>query len=161
MIGIGVSPDEAALALRGIETMGLRMRHMGQVSEDFARRLADQVVVDTVLHPALPSCPGHEFWKRDFAGSSAVFSIVVRPAFRDRVYPALSALKVFAIGASWGGTHSLIAPMAISGDRTINPWSDDKVVLRISVGLEDPDDLWDDLARLLSAIESGPPRTST
>jgi cystathionine beta-lyase len=161
MIGIGVSPDEAALALRGIETMGLRMRHMGQVSEDFARRLADQAIVDTVLHPALPSCPGHEFWKRDFAGSSAVFSIVVRPAFRDRVYPALSALKVFAIGASWGGTHSLIAPMAISGDRTINPWSDDKVVLRISVGLEDPDDLWDDLARLLSAIESGPPRTST
>jgi cystathionine beta-lyase len=51
--------------------------------------------------------------------------------------------------------------MAISGDRTINPWSDDKVVLRISVGLEDPDDLWDDLARLLSAIESGPPGTST
>ena len=161
MIGIGVSPDEAALALRGIETMGLRMRHMGHVSEEFARRLAGQVVVDTVLHPALPSCPGHEFWKRDFSGSSAVFSIVVRPAFRDRVDPALSALKVFAIGASWGGTHSLIAPMAISGDRTINPWSDDKVVLRISVGLEDPDDLWDDLARLLSAIESGPHRTST
>jgi cystathionine beta-lyase len=154
MIGIGVSPDEATLALRGIETMGIRMRHMGEVSEDFARRLSGSAVIDSVLHPALPSCPGHEFWKRDFAGSSAVFSIVLKSAFKDRVYPALSALKVFAIGASWGGTHSLIAPMAIAGDRTINPWDDDKVVLRISVGLEDPDDLWDDLARLLSAIES-------
>jgi cystathionine beta-lyase len=160
MIGIGVSPDEAALALRGIETMGVRMRHMGQVSEDFARRLEGSAIIERVLHPVLPSCPGHEFWKRDFSGSSAVFSVVVSPEFKDRIYPALSALKVFAIGASWGGTRSLIAPMAISGDRTISPWDENRVVLRISVGLEDRDDLWDDLVRLLDAIETNPATAS-
>jgi cystathionine beta-lyase len=160
MIGIGVSPDEAALALRGIETMGVRMRHMGQVSEDFARRLEGSAIIERVLHPVLPSCPGHEFWKRDFSGSSAVFSVVVSPEFKDRIYPALSALKVFAIGASWGGTRSLIAPMAISGDRTISPWDENRVVLRISVGLEDRDDLWDDLVRLLDAIETNPAAAS-
>lgn len=152
MLGIGVSPDEAQLALRGIETLGVRLAHMGRVSEEFARRLEALPAVERVLHPALPSCPGHAFWKRDFAGSSAVFSIVLKPGAEARLGPALSAMKVFAIGASWGGTRSLIAPMAIKGDRTVTPWQAQGEVLRISVGLEDPADLWADLDGLFSAL---------
>lgn len=154
--GIGVSPDECQLALRGIETMGLRVAHMGKVSEDFARRLVQFGAVESVLHPALPSCPGHEFWKRDMGRSSGVFSIVLRPVAEAQLEAALSALRVFSIGASWGGTRSLIAPMAIKGDRSVVPWSPEGPVLRISIGLEDPDDLWTDLDAMLAALEQTP-----
>lgn len=152
MLGIGVSPDEAQLALRGIETLGVRLAHMGRVSEDFARRLESLPAIERVLHPALPSCPGHEFWKRDFAGSSAVFSVTLKPGAEARLGPALTAMKVFSIGASWGGTRSLIAPMAIKGDRTVKPWEAQGEVLRISVGLEDPSELWSDLQTLFESL---------
>lgn len=151
--GVGVSPDECQLALRGIETMGLRLSHMGRVSEDFARRIERSPAVARVLHPALPSCPGHDFWERDMGRSSGVFSVVLRPVSEALLEAALSALKLFAIGASWGGTRSLVAPMALRDDRTVNPWTDAGPVLRISIGLEDPDDLWGDLDALLAALE--------
>ncbi|UFZ02749.1 PLP-dependent transferase [Bradyrhizobium ontarionense] len=152
MVGIGVSPDEAALALRGIETMGVRMTHTGRVARQFAERLQNSPVVSRVLHPALASCTGHHLWARDFAGSSAVFSIVVKPEFKERLYPAMAGLNVFAIGASWGGTRSLIAPMSIAGDRTVRPWDASETLVRISVGLEEPAELWADLERFLAAI---------
>ncbi|GLH79779.1 cystathionine beta-lyase [Bradyrhizobium sp. SSBR45G] len=152
MVGIGVSPDEAALALRGIETMGVRMAHTGRVAREFAERLQGSPVVSRVLHPALPSCPGHQVWARDFAGSSAVFSIVVKPEFKARIYPAMARLGVFAIGASWGGTRSLIAPMNIDADRTVRPWDASESLVRISVGLEEPGELWADLQGFLAAI---------
>lgn len=154
--GVGVSPDECQLALRGIETMGVRLAHIGKVSEDFARRLTHSPAVETVLHPALPSCPGHVFWKRDMGRSAGVFSVVLTPVTDAELEAALTALKIFAIGASWGGTRSLIAPMAIKGDRTIRPWTPEGTVLRISIGLEDPDDLWNDLDALLVALERRP-----
>ena len=154
--GVGVSPDECQLALRGIETMGLRLAHIGKISEDFARRLTHSPAVETVLHPALPSCPGHAFWKRDMGRSSGVFSVVLKPVAEADLEAALTALKIFAIGASWGGTRSLIAPMAVKGDRTVSPWTAEGTVLRISIGIEDPDDLWNDLYALLVALERGP-----
>jgi cysteine-S-conjugate beta-lyase len=156
MLGIGVSPDEAALALRGLQTMGVRLAHMGRVSEDFARRLERFPVVERVLHPALPSCPGHEFWKRDFKGSSAAFSIVLGKETEAWLRDALTNLKVFAIGASWGGTRSLIAPMEIKADRTVVPWTSEGPTLRLSIGLEDPEDLWTDLTTLLEPQQHGP-----
>lgn len=152
-LGVGVSPDECQLALRGIETLALRLAHMGKVSEDFARRLTRSPAVETVLHPALPSCPGHEFWQRDMGRSSGVFSVVLKPVPQAQLEKALSALKVFAIGASWGGTRSLIAPLAPEGERTVVPWPHSGPSLRISIGLEDPDDLWNDLDALLVALE--------
>ncbi|GAU85770.1 cystathionine beta-lyase [Bosea sp. BIWAKO-01] len=154
--GVGVSPDECQLALRGIETMGLRLTHMGKVSEDFARRLTHSPAVEAVLHPALPSCPGHALWKRDMGRSSGVFSVVLKPVAEAELEAALTALKIFAIGASWGGTRSLIAPMAVKGDRTVSPWTAEGTVLRISIGIEDPDDLWNDLDALLVALERRP-----
>lgn len=152
MLGIGVSPDDCALALRGIETMGVRLAHMGRVSTDFAERLRSYRAIDQVLHPALSSCPGHELWRRDFAGTSGVFSIVLKSGLEERLDGALSALKVFSIGASWGGTHSLIAPMSVKSDRVVKPWTEGPI-LRISIGLEDPEDLWRDLDALLRALE--------
>lgn len=156
MIGIGVSPDEAALALRGIETMGVRLAHAGRVALDFAHRIAALPGPFRVLHPALPGCPGHEHFLRDFKGASGLFSVVLPATADPRLGPALTAMRLFAIGASWGGTRSLIAPMQVKGDRTAVPWTEDGAILRISVGLEDPEELWDDLATLFRTLEAAP-----
>ena len=151
MIGIGVSPDEASLALRGIETMGVRLAHAGRVALDFATRIAAMPGL-RVLHPALPGCPGHDFFARDFKAASGLFSVVLPAAAEPRLNPALSAMTLFGIGASWGGTRSLIAPMQVHADRTAVPWTEDGTILRISVGLEDPDELWNDLSTLFTTI---------
>jgi cysteine-S-conjugate beta-lyase len=152
MIGIGVSPDDCALALRGIETMGVRLAHMGRVSTEFAKRLTEFPAVDRVLHPALPSCPGHELWKRDFAGTSGVFSVVLKQGKDANLEKALSDLKLISIGASWGGTHSIIAPMRVTNDRVVTPWHDDPLIFRISVGLEHPDELWAELEAVFQKL---------
>jgi cysteine-S-conjugate beta-lyase len=81
-----------------------------------------------------------------------VFSIVLKPEFGARVYDAMSRLRLFAIGASWGGTHSLIAPMAIAPDRSVRPWNPAEQVVRLSIGLEEPDELWSDLSGFLAAL---------
>jgi cystathionine beta-lyase len=153
-IGISVSPDECALALRGIQTMSVRLAHVGRVSEAIARRLQKEPIVERVLHPALPSCPGHEIWKRDFKGSSSLFSIVLKPGAEANLHAGLSDLKLFSIGASWGGTHSLIAPVNLQTDRTVTPWKGGQVV-RINIGLEDENDLWAELSGVLRRLEGG------
>ena len=89
-LGMAVSPDDASLALRGLQTMGLRLAHLEQATLKIARWLAARPEVETVLHPALPDCPGHEIWKRDFTGSASVFSFVFRPASRPRRSPRSS-----------------------------------------------------------------------
>lgn len=152
MLGIGVSPDECSLALRGLETMGVRMKHIGQLSTDFAKRIVPLQGVDRVLHPALSTCPGHELWQRDFTGASGVFSVVLKPEVEPRLNKAFSQLKTFMIGASWGGTHSLIVPMQIKSDRTVTPWTEDGTILRISIGMEDPQDLWSDIEAFFHAL---------
>ncbi|MGX5733331.1 cystathionine beta-lyase [Bosea thiooxidans] len=154
--GIGVSPDECQLALRGIETMGLRVTHMGKVSEDFAHRLVSHPVVERVLHPALPCCPGHDIWQRDMGRSSGLFSLVLKPVDEAAMSAALSSLRIFAIGASWGGTRSLVAPQVVAQDRTATRWEYQGPLLRISIGLEDPEELWADLGRLLDVLEQAP-----
>lgn len=153
-MGIGVSPEDASLVLRGFETLGVRLRHSEKVALDFAHRLESHPLVERVLHPALETCPGHQIWKRDFSGSSGVFSIVFKDAVSGFVSTALDTLNVFAIGASWGGTRSLAAPMSIDGFRSAKSWAGPDVILRLSIGLEDETELWADLERLLSALES-------
>ncbi|KKX24886.1 PLP-dependent transferase [Rhizobium sp. LC145] len=159
MIGLGVSPDDCALALRGMETMGVRLAHSGRVALDFARRIADRVPEDLVLHPALPGAPGHETWKRDFTGSSGVFSIVIPPHAEAALPDLLTAAKVFSIGASWGGTHSLLAPMTIT--RATKSNAHPGTILRISIGLEDQDDLWADLEPIVDLIATEPAMART
>lgn len=154
-IGIGVSPDECALALRGIQTMGVRMAHVGRVAEDFARRLSSAAPVSRVLHPALASCPGHEFFKRDFRGASGLFSIVLKPGYEAALNKGMGALKVFSIGASWGGTHSLVVPMAIERKLSGEFRRENGAILRLSIGLEAEEDLWADIAALMATLEAG------
>lgn len=152
-MGIGVSPDDASLVLRGFETLGVRLRHSERVALDFARKIARHPVVEKVLHPALETFPGHALWKRDFLGSSGVFSIVFKTDAAAHVATALDTLRVFAIGASWGGTRSLAAPMSINGFRTATSWDGPDVILRLSIGLEDETELWADIERLLDTLE--------
>ncbi|WP_343315873.1 aminotransferase class V-fold PLP-dependent enzyme [Brucella sp. BE17] len=153
-MGIGVSPDDASLVLRGFETLSVRLRHSERVALDFARRIEGHPLVTQVLHPALETFPDHELWKRDFLGSSGVFSIVFTEAASIHVAASLDALKTFAIGASWGGTRSLAAPMSIAGSRSATAWNSPDVILRLSIGLEDEVELWADVERLLASLEA-------
>ena len=152
MLGLGISPDEAALALRGIETMAVRVAHAGRVALEFAKRLKRMPGIGEILHPALPDSPGHEVWKRDFSGSSGLFSVVLPSSAEARLDEALDRLKVFAIGSSWGGTRSLIAPMSVKTQRTVPHPRNERTILRIYVGLEDETDLWGDLEALFSIL---------
>lgn len=152
MLGLGVSPDDCALALRGMETMAVRLAHSGRIAQDFAKRIQSRIAPGLVLHPALPDAPGHGVWKRDFTGSSGVFSIVI-PVHAEEALPGLlTAAKTFSIGASWGGTHSLLAPMTIS--RATDSNAHPGTILRISIGLEDENDLWADLEPIVDVIAS-------
>lgn len=98
-----------------------------------------------MLHLALLTHPGHDLWLRDFVGASGVFSVVLPEAAEAHLETALDALKVFAIGASWGGTRSLVAPMGIRKSRVGKHPRNQRIILRFSIGMEDPADLWDDL----------------
>lgn len=139
-LGHAVSADDAWLASRGLRTMSVRLRQHEASALKVAEWLKTQPRVGKVLHPALPDCPGHELWKRDFAGSSGLFSFELKgdaAAFVDR-------LDLFGIGYSWGGYESLALP--VRPYRTASKAPADNLV-RLHVGLEDPDDLIDDLAR--------------
>ncbi|QEI05175.1 cystathionine beta-lyase [Pigmentiphaga aceris] len=154
MLGMGVSPDDCFLVLRGMETLGVRLQHQGRVALEMAQSLVGHAAAERVLHPALPSCPGHALWKRDFLGASGVFTVQLRSGFEAGLSDALTAMKMFSIGASWGGTHSLIAPMEISGDRQLSTWNASTILLRISIGLEDPEDLREDVQTLFARLEA-------
>ncbi len=151
-MGIGASPDDASLVLRGFETLGMRLRHSGAVAQRFAERLSGDPMIGRVLFPGLPTMAGHEIFKRDFLGNSGVFSLTFPECVAPHVWPALEHLSLFAIGASWGGTRSLAAPMSIAASRSATRWQEPDVILRISIGLEDEADLWADLEQMLSAL---------
>lgn len=151
MLGLTVAPDTCSLALRGLETMALRLQHAGKVALRFAHRLAGMGAGAAVLHPALPDHAGHALWRRYFTGSSGVFSVVLQQGDEERLEPAMARLKRFAIGASWGGTRSLVAPMTLE-ERRFGPFRDGRTILRLSIGLEDEAELWDDLAAMFAGL---------
>ncbi|ALM87030.1 PLP-dependent aspartate aminotransferase family protein [Bordetella sp. N] len=159
-MGVGVSPDDCSLVLRGMETMALRMDHGARVAGRLIQRLQGHRLVSRILYAALPGSPGHDLWKRDFDGASGVFSVVFTEAAAPHVGPALGVLKTFAIGASWGGTRSLVAPMPVRAVRSVRDWTEPDLVLRLSVGLEDEDDLADDIDRLIDFLEAQCPIAS-
>ncbi len=152
-MGIGVSPDDASLVLRGFETLGVRLRHSERVALDFAHRISRHPLVRQVLHPALETCPGHPLWKRDFLGSSGVFSVTFIDDASAKVAEALDAFRLFVIGASWGGTRSLAAPMTVDAFRTATRWNEGDVILRLSIGLEDEQEIWADIERFFNRLE--------
>lgn len=141
-LGHAVSPDDAWLGSRGLRTMGIRLKHHQESALKIARWLKDRSDVGMVLHPALPDCPGHEFWKRDFQGSSGLFTFEFRDAGEARRTKFVDSLKLFGIGYSWGGYESLVLP--VDPVRTVSTAPASNLV-RLQIGLEDVDDLIDDL----------------
>jgi cystathionine beta-lyase len=147
LLGNHAAPDDCYLALRGLRTAGLRLRQHERQGLALARWLAARSEVDRVLHPGLPSCPGHELWRRDFTGSSGLFSIVLKPGTPKRAIDAMiDGFELFGLGASWGGFESLVLPGRPERLRSAKPWTGGPV-LRFHAGLEDIDDLIADLAR--------------
>ncbi len=146
-LGQCVSADEAYLVLRGLRSMPTRLERQQDSALKVAQWLAQREEVQMVLHPALPSCHGHDIWKRDFSGASALFSFVLQPRFGEHEARAfVDALELFGIGASWGGFESLVLLKDMRALRS-TPWPHAPWLVRLSIGLEDPADLIGDLER--------------
>jgi cystathionine beta-lyase len=156
--GIGAAAGDCYLVIRGLMTLAVRLRQHEQAALRIAHWLADRPEVVRVLHPAFPAHPGHAAWARDFTGANGLFSIVLADCPHGAVRAMVDGMRHFRIGASWGGPQSLIAPSNPRASRTATTWTDTRPLLRLHVGLEDPDDLIADLdagfARLSAAAVS-------
>ncbi|MCC7241999.1 MAG: cystathionine beta-lyase [Acidobacteria bacterium] len=146
LMGMAVSPDDCAMAIRGLQTLGVRLDRLEQSTLEVARWLQARPEVATVLHPALPDCPGHAIWTRDFTGSASVFSIVLADDWTaERTARFVDGLRLFRIGFSWGGATSLVMAYPdlarLDGRR--------ERLVRLNVGLEEPVDLIEDLGQAL------------
>jgi cystathionine beta-lyase len=157
-LGICASPDDSYMTLRGLRSMGVRLERHQQSALSIARALESMPGVARVLHPGLESFPGHELWKRDFCGSSGVFSIVLDVAeesrHRAKAHAFLDALEIFGLGYSWGGYESLAVHADLS-DRVIALPPKEGPVIRLQIGLEDSQDLATDIERGLAAASAG------
>lgn len=145
-----VSPDDAYLAARGLRTLGVRLRQHELGAVKVAHWLKDQPQVERIIHPAFADCPGHEFWRRDFLGSSGLFGFALKgggDAARDRL---VESLELFGIGYSWGGYESLAVPAEPDPIRTASKRDYGGPLVRLHIGLEDPDDLIADLTQALA-----------
>jgi cysteine-S-conjugate beta-lyase len=149
-LGMAVSPDDCSLALRGMKTLGIRLERLEKSALEIALWLSKHPNVKSVLHPALPSCPGHEYWRRDFIGSSSIFSIVFDERFSAAQAIAFAdQLRLFKIGFSWGGVTSLV----IVYPNLERPGRDYRGrLVRLNIGLEEPADLIADLSQALGAM---------
>lgn len=152
-LGQVVSPDDAWLATRGLRTLAVRMNAHEVAGLELARWLATHEEVRAVLHPALPGCPGHDIWQRDFAGTAGLFSVVLKGS-KAKAAAFVDALTLFGIGYSWGGFESLALPVHPERDRTVVPWDGGDAVVRLQIGLEDVGDLKADLEQALAAAAS-------
>ncbi len=140
-----MSPDDAWLTTRGFRTLHVRMERHQASALRIAHWLAEQPEVARVLHPALPTCPGHEHWKRDFKGASGLFSFVLKGGDEASRAALIDGLAHFGIGYSWGGYESLALPVDPQKYRTVTHWQAEGPVVRLQIGLEDADDLIEDL----------------
>ena len=149
-LGLAVSPDDCSLALRGLQTLALRLDMLEKSALTIAHWLAEQPLVDRVLHPAMASCPGHDLWVRDFSGSTSVFSFVFDNHIdAKQVINFINNLQIFRIGMSWGGVNSL----AVVYPDLIRPTQDFAGrIVRLNIGLEDIDDLISDLEQAFRTI---------
>ena len=155
-LGHCAGPDDAYFALRGLRTLSVRLERHEKNALAVARWLQTRPEVSRVLYPALPEDPGHALWKRDFLGASGLFGVVLKPAPKAAVYAMIDALDLFGIGSSWGGFESLILPTNPERGRTATRWDAEGPTLRLHIGLEDPQDLIEDLERGFHQLRTSP-----
>ncbi len=149
--GLCVGPDDVYLGMRGLRTLAVRLERHHASGLAVARWLEQRPEVLRLLHPALPSHPGHALWKRDFTGASGLFSMVFKPVPQQAVYAFLDTLELFGIGASWGGYESLAIPFDCTKIRTATRWAPGGPTVRFHIGLEAVEDLIADLERGFAA----------
>ncbi len=161
-LGQVVSPDDAALAARGLRTMAVRLKHSTETAVAIAGWLNDQPQIERVMCPMLPGDAGYQLWNRDFTGGCGLFSFVLSSSDQDAAARVVDALRLFGIGYSWGGFESLALPIfpheyrAVMDAPTIpdaGPKGGQRAAIRLSIGLEDADDLIADLAQALSTLD--------
>ncbi|MFS2110357.1 cystathionine beta-lyase [Sphingomonas sp. Sphisp140] len=151
-LGQTASPDDAWLGARGLRTMAIRLEQHGRAALQIAEWLKTRPEVARVLHPALPDCPGHELFHRDFKGAAGLFSFVLNGGGEKERAALIDMLEHFGIGYSWGGYESLALPVDPQRFRTATEWKAEGPVVRLQIGLEDPEDLIADLERGLAAF---------
>ena len=144
-LGQCAGPDDAYLGQRGIRTLDVRLRRHMENGIALAEWLEQRPEVERVLHPALPSHPGHEVWQRNFTGASGLFAVILKEVSEDALAAMLDDLELFGMGYSWGGYESLIVPFDPTSYRTATEWESSGPALRIHAGLEHIDDLKADL----------------
>jgi len=140
------APDDCYQTLKGMRSMGARLRQQQAVAFDVARWLQAQPEVKRVLYPALKGDPGYHLWQRDFTGASSLFGVLLHTVSEKAVARMVDNYRHFKIGASWGGFESLVVPAEPAAYRTAVPWEASGYLLRYHIGLEDPEDLISDLA---------------
>ncbi|MFK3664864.1 cystathionine beta-lyase [Ochrobactrum teleogrylli] len=150
-LGLCANPDDTYQVLRGMRTMGIRLEHHRKSALEVAHWLESHPAVAQVLHPALESHPGHEIWKRDFTGSSGIFSFVLKEGGQAEAHAFLNALEIFGLGYSWGGYESLALQVRVA-DRLIAKGNYPGPVIRLQIGLEDVADIIADLEKGFAAI---------
>jgi cystathionine beta-lyase len=151
-MAICAGPDDVFLALRGLRTLGVRLAHHQEAALRVARWLEQRPEVLRVLHPAFESNPGHALWRRDFTGSTGLFSVILKPVPQRAADAFVDALKLFGIGASWGGFESLVIPFDCTTYRTATKWNPGGPALRFHIGHEDVGDLIADLENGFRAL---------
>ena len=145
LCGLCEGPDDVYLGLRGLRTLAVRLERHYQSGLAIAKWLEQRPEVLRLLHPALPSHPGHAIWQRDFSGASGLFSMVLKPVPQKAVHAFLDTLDLFGIGASWGGYESLAIPFDCTRVRTATSWAPGGPTVRFHIGLEAVEDLIADL----------------
>ncbi|ASJ73163.1 cystathionine beta-lyase [Granulosicoccus antarcticus] len=151
-IGDKTGAQEVYLALRGLRTLKMRIQAAQASGLEMAQWLAEQPQVKRLLHPALPDCPGHEFWKRDCTGSAGLFGVIFHPCDNEQLREFVNALEHFGIGVSWGGYESLVLP--VTPVRTAKSWDEPGKLVRFNIGFEDTDSLKADLLEALPLLNS-------
>jgi cystathionine beta-lyase len=152
-MGIGVSADDCSLILRSLPSMKVRFEQHDKSALELAKWLKTRPEIAVVLHPALPDCPGHEFYKRDFTGAGGLFSVVFDARYTpQQIDRFCESLELFSLGWSWGGAQSLAMPYDVASMRTESQWPHRGTLVRFYVGLEEEADLRADIERCLAAL---------